>query len=135
MLAVIALFCLASCPLTMGQFYGNNYQTNSYNRLGYQRQMSFNRPGFYNGFNLRPEDEMAVNEVGPEGIETGKNALNIATELAKGVFPESGRIVTNDGQIQTKWGNYQLPNPQDADIVEKLLDATRYLLNKIPAAA
>ena len=71
----------------------------------------------------------------PEGIETGKNALNIATELAKGVFPESGRIVTNDGQIQTKWGNYQLPNPQDADIVEKLLDATRYLLNKIPAAA
>ena len=130
MLAVIALFCLASCPLTMGQFYGNNY-----NRLGYQRQMSFNRPGFYNGFNLRPEDEMAVNEVGPEGIETGKNALNIATELAKGVFPESGRIVTNDGQIQTKWGNYQLPNPQDADIVEKLLDATRYLLNKIPAAA
>ena len=133
MLAVIALFCLASCPLTMGQFYGNNYQTNSYTRLGYQRQMSFNRPGFYNGFNLRPEDEMAVNEVGPEGIETGKNALNIATELAKGVFPESGRIVTNDGQIQTKWGNYQLPNPQDADIVEKLLDATRDLLNKIPA--
>ena len=132
MLAVIALFCLASCPLTMGQFYGNNYQTNSYNRLGYQRQMSFNRPGFYNGFNLRPEDEMAVNEVGTEGIETGKNALNIATELAKGVFPESGRIVTNDGQIQTKWGNYQLPNPQDADIVEKLLDATRDLLNKIP---
>ena len=135
MLVVFALFCLASCPLTMGQFY-NNYQTNSYqqfnNRQGYQRQMGFNRPGFYNGFNLRPEDQAAVNEVGTEGIEIGKKALNIATELAKGAFPESGPIVTEDGQIQTKWGNYQLPNPQDRDIVEKLLDATRDLLNKIP---
>ena len=134
MLVVFALFCLASCPLTMGQFY-NNYQTISYqqynNRQGYQRQMGFNRPGFYNGFNLRPEDQAAVNEVGTEGIETGKKALNIATQLVKDVFPRDGPIVRN-GEIQTKWGGYALPNPQDADIVEKLLSATRDMIQRMP---
>ena len=136
MLAVFALFCLASCPLTMGQFYGNAfnypYAYQQYNRQPFQRQLGSGM--FYSnpGFQMRPEDEAAVNELGPDAVETGKKALNIASELAKGVFPATGRIVNEAGAIQTKWGNYQLPNPQDAEIVEKLLDATRDLLAKIP---
>ena len=145
MLAVLALFCLASCPLTMGQLFRNNfnypyaYQSyNGYNRQGFQRQLSVT-PGFYSGstgssagFQMLPEDDAAVNELGPDAVATGKKALNIASQLAKGVFPASGPIVNEAGAIQTKWGNYQLPNPQDREIVEKLLDATRDLLAKIP---
>ena len=71
------------------------------------------------------------NAIGPQGIEDGKKALNIATELVKGIFPSEGPIVRN-GAIQTKWGNYALPNPQDSDIIDKLLQATRDMIRKIP---
>ena len=81
---------------------------------------------------MRPEDAAAVNELGAEGIATGKKALNIASNLAKNVFPATGPIINGAGAIQTKWGNYQLANRQDADVVEKLLDVTRDLLARIP---
>ena len=80
---------------------------------------------------LRPEDAAAVNELGPEGIETGKNALNVAGSLVKDVFPSTGPIIQN-GAVQTKWGAYALPNPQDAEIIEKFLQATRSMIAKIP---
>ena len=80
---------------------------------------------------LRPEDEAAVNEIGPEGIQTGTDALNVASKLVKDVFPAEGPIVVN-GMIRTKWGAYALPNPQDADLVEKFLDATRDLIKRMP---
>ena len=80
---------------------------------------------------LRPEDAAAVEELGPEGIETGKNALNVAGSLVKDVFPASGPIIQN-GAVQTKWGAYALPNPQDAEIIEKFLQATRSMIAKIP---
>ena len=89
--------------------------------------------GYYaNQVQMLPQDQAAVNELGTEGVATGVKALNIASSLAKNVFPESGPIITPAGGIQTKWGTYQMANPQDADIVEKLLDATRDLLKKIP---
>ena len=87
---------------------------------------------YANQVQMLPQDQAAVNELGPEGVATGVKALNIASALAKNVFPESGPIITPAGGIQTKWGTYQMSNPQDADIVEKLLDATRDLLQKIP---
>ena len=80
---------------------------------------------------LRPEDAAAVEELGPEGVETGKNALNVAGALVKGVFPATGPIIQN-GAVQTKWGSYALPNPQDAEIIEKFLQATRSMIEKIP---
>ena len=66
----------------------------------------------------------------PQGIKTGTNALKIATQLVKGVFPTTGPVVRN-GEIQTKWGSYALPNPQDADVIDKLLQATRDLIQKM----
>ena len=69
--------------------------------------------------------------MGPEGVETGKNALNVAGALVKGVFPATGPIIQN-GAVQTKWGSYALPNPQDAEIIEKFLQATRSMIEKIP---
>ena len=82
---------------------------------------------------MRPEDTAAVNELGPQGVETGKNALNVASELVKGVFPATGPIIQN-GAVQTKWGAYALPanSVADADIIEKFLQATRDMINKIP---
>ena len=80
---------------------------------------------------MRPEDQAAVDAIGPQGIETGRKALNIATELVKDVFPREGPIVRN-GQVQTKWGPYALPNPQDADVIDKLLQATRDMIRKMP---
>ena len=80
---------------------------------------------------LRPEDAAAVEELGPEGIQTGKDALNVAGALVKNVFPETGNII-KDGAVQTKWGDYALPNPQDGEIIEKFLQATRSLINKMP---
>ena len=82
---------------------------------------------------MRPDDTAAVNELGPEGVETGKKALNVASKLVKGVFPATGPIIQN-GAIQTKWGAYALPvnSIADADIIEKFLDATRSMINKIP---
>ena len=80
---------------------------------------------------LRPEDAAAVEELGPEGIQTGKDALNVASNLVKDVFPASGNII-QDGAVQTKWGSYALPNPQDGEIIEKFLQATRSLINKMP---
>ena len=79
---------------------------------------------------MRPEDQAAIDQIGPQGIQDGTKALRIATELVKGVFPRSGPIVRN-GQIQTKWGAYALPNPQDADFIEGLLQATRDMINKM----
>ena len=55
----------------------------------------------------------------------------MAGSLVKNVFPASGPIIQN-GAVQTKWGAYNLPNPQDADIIEKFLQATRAMINKIP---
>ena len=80
---------------------------------------------------MRPEDQSAIDAIGPQGIDTGKKALNIATELVKGIFPSEGPIVRN-GQIQTKWGQYALPNPQDADVIDRLLQATRDMIRKMP---
>ena len=37
-----------------------------------------------------------------------------------------------NGQVQTKWGPYALPNPQDADVIDKLLQATRDMIRKMP---
>ena len=69
--------------------------------------------------------------MGPDGVETGKEALNVAGNLVKGVFPADGPIIKN-GAVQTKWGAYALPNPQDAEIIENFLQATRSLINKMP---
>ena len=82
------------------------------------------------GFQMRPEDQAAIDQIGPQGIQDGTKALRIATELVKGVFPQSGPIVRN-GEIQTKWGSYALPNPQDAPTVERLLQATRYMISRM----
>ena len=83
-----------------------------------------------NAFQLRPEDQAAIDQIGSQGVQDGTKALRIATELVKGVFPQSGPIVRN-GEIQTKWGSYALPNPQDAPTVERLLQATRYLISRM----
>ena len=110
----------------------------NYVRPGYgtpvQYQYLAARPAYPYGAptaTLRPEDAAAVNELGPEGVATGKKALNIATKLVQGVFPESGPIIVNR-QIQTKWGNYPLPPYAEADIVEKFLEATRDLIQRMP---
>ena len=110
----------------MGQYYAMPY---AYQYPQYQQPAV---RYYANQVQMLPEDQAAVNELGPEGVATGVKALNIASNLAKNVFPESGPIITPAGGIQTKWGTYQMGNPQDADIVEKLLDATRDLLKKIP---
>ena len=81
---------------------------------------------------MRPQDEAIVNNLGPQGIANGRKALNAASNLARNVFPGSGPIINRDGAIQTKWGQYALNNPQDADIINKLLDVTRALMAKIP---
>ena len=88
---------------------------------------------FYSGdaTQLRPEDQSAVNQIGPQGIATGTKSLNIASQLVKDVFPQQGPIVRN-GAIQTKWGAYALPNPQDAPLVERLLQATRDMILRMP---
>ena len=136
--ATFALLCLTQATLGFPASESESY-------YGYQRPMQYNNNRFYNqqprvnaeagsnfgAFPLRPEDESALQELGPEAIETGKKALNIATNLVKDVFPREGPIVRN-GEIQTKWGNYVLPNPQDADIVEKLLSATRDMIQRMP---
>ena len=83
-----------------------------------------------NAFQLRPEDQAAIDQIGSQGVQDGTKALRIATELVKGVFPQSGPIVRN-GEIQTKWGSYALPNPQDAEFIEGLLQATRDMINKM----
>ena len=106
----LALLCLTQVALA--QYYGNNFYAGN------------------NGFQMRPEDQAAIDQIGSQGVQDGTKALRIATELVKGVFPQSGPIVRN-GQIQTKWGAYALPNPQDADFVEGLLQATRDMINKM----
>ena len=111
----------------MGQYYINPYAYQYQQPLAYAAA-----PAYYAAPVLRPEDQAAIDELGPEGVATGKKALNIASNLAKGVFPATGNIVTEAGAVQTKWGNYQLANPQDKEVVEKLLDVTRDLLAKIP---
>ena len=99
---------------------------------GFARQQWGSQP-FYSGdaTQLRPEDQAAINELGPQGITTGTKSLNIATQLVKDVFPQQGPIVRN-GAIQTKWGLYALPNPQDAAIVDRLLLATRDMILRMP---
>ena len=99
---------------------------------GFARQQWGARP-FYSGdaTQLRPEDQSAVNQIGPQGIATGTKSLNIASQLVKDVFPQQGPIVRN-GAIQTKWGAYALPNPQDAPLVERLLQATRDMILRMP---
>ena len=99
---------------------------------GFARQQWGSQP-FYSGdgTQLRPEDQSAINELGPQGITTGTKSLNIATQLVKDVFPQQGPIVRN-GAIQTKWGLYALPNPQDAAIVDRLLLATRDMILRMP---
>ena len=96
----------------------------------YGAQPFYSGPGANFGFQVRAEDQAALDQLGPQGVETGKKALRIATDLVKGVFPSSGPVVRN-GQIQTKWGSYALPNPQDAEVVDKLLQATRDLIQKM----
>merc|ERR1712004_601153 len=121
MIAVIALLCLSQVALG-NVYYGAPLQ---YAHLQARPIAYVNNP------TLRPEDAAAVNELGPAGIQTGKDALNVASKLVKDVFPAEGPIVVN-GAIQTKWGAYALPNPQDADLVEKFLDATRDLIKRMP---
>ena len=114
--------------------------------LGFPESESYYgyQPGFYQAagagsnvgtYPMRPEDESAIQELGPEAIETGKRALNIATRLVQDVFPREGPIVRN-GAIQTKWGNYALPlrqnNPDDIEIIDMLLQATREMIQRIP---
>ena len=48
---------------------------------------------------LRPEDAAAVEELGPEGVETGKNALNVAGALVKGVFTYFGSFRTSHNNV------------------------------------
>ena len=79
---------------------------------------------------MRPEDQSAINQLGNQGVQTGTTGLKVANQLLKGVFPATGPVVRN-GEIQTKWGSYALPNPQDAEIVDKLLQATRDLISKM----
>ena len=84
---------------------------------------------------MRPEDQAAIDQIGSQGVQDGTKALRIATELVKGVFPQTGPIVRN-GAIQTKWGNYALPlrqnNPDDIEIIDMLLQATREMIQRIP---
>ena len=125
---MFAMVCLAQA--TMGQFGQYQGVPNAYQNQQQPRvQGRFYVPS---PFQMLPQDQQAVNQLGSQGVDTGIKALNIASNLAKNVFPESGPIITPDGGIQTKWGTYELGNPQDRDIVEKLLDATRALLKKIP---
>ena len=98
--------------VALAQYYGGNFYAGD------------------NAFQLRPEDQAAIDQIGSQGVQDGTKALRIATELVQGVFPQTGPIVRN-GAIQTKWGNYALPNPQDAGIVEKFLEATRTLINRM----
>ena len=122
-IASFALLCLVANTLASPQLYYGAPQ---------QYQYLAARPVYQApAVTLRPEDAAAVNEIGPDGVQTGKQALNIASKLVKNVFPANGPIIVN-GQIQTKWGNYALPNPQDADLVEKFLEATRDLINRMP---
>ena len=109
---IFALLCLTQIALAAP----NSYIGNS-------------RP--YSGFQMRPEDESAVQQIGPQGIQTGTQALNVAGQLVKDVFPRSGPIVRN-GQVQTKWGSFALPNPQDSDLVERMLQAARDLIERMP---
>ena len=39
----------------------------------------------------------------------------MAGALVKNVLPETVKII-KDGTVQTRWGDYALPNPQDAEI-------------------
>ena len=109
----------------------------SESQFGYPGQFGGQYPGnFYSGdnsfqFQMRPEDESAVQQIGPQGIQTGTQALNVASQLVKDVFPRSGPIVRN-GQVQTKWGSFALPNPQDSDLVERMLQAARDLIERMP---
>lgn len=111
---VLTLFCLAQA--VMAQFQG-------------QYDPYYNDNG---RVQMLPRDDSLVNSLGPQGVATGRNALNVASNLAKNVFPATGPIVDRNGQVQTKWGGYQLGNAQDADIINKLLDVTRALMAKIP---
>ena len=115
-----------------GQYPGQ-YAGQSQQYAGQYSGMQARPQPFYSGdnsFQLRPEDQAALDQLGPQGIKTGTNALKIATQLVKGVFPTTGPVVRN-GEIQTKWGSYALPNPQDADVIDKLLQATRDLIQKM----
>ena len=142
-IAAFAVLCLAQ--LSYGQFYNSGFNSGFQTRPSiYGRKISnpivsvggnsitnYAQPRM----NLRPEDEAAVNALGPNGIATGTQSLNIATELVKGVFPQSGPIIQN-GAVQTKWGPYALPASmlQDQEVIEKLLQATRDMINKMPMA-
>merc|ERR1712004_795829 len=96
MIAVLALFCFA--PAVLGQYYNVPY--------AYQYQPAYAAPAYAAPAYavpayayaapapvMRPEDAAAVNELGAEGIATGKKALNIASNLAKNVFPAAGPII------------------------------------------
>ena len=135
-IAAFAVLCLAQLSFGASYYgvqpygYGHPTQYAAYPYAGIQAV----RPTVYAAPvapALRPEDAAAVEELGPEGVETGKNALNVAGALVKGVFPATGPIIQN-GAVQTKWGSYALPNPQDAEIIEKFLQATRSMIEKIP---
>merc|ERR1711862_774091 len=133
--ATFALLCLTQVALgaseSESQFYGQPGQFG-----GQPGQFGGQYPGmqnFYSGdnsFQLRKEDQDAIKQLGSEGVNVGTKGLKIANELLKGVFPATGPVVRN-GEIQTKWGYYALPNPQDAEIVDKLLQATRDLISKM----
>ena len=127
---------------TFGQYNPNYFQTVHPLQLAGTYDPRFSQPVSAPAFapprsgaapmaNLRPEDAAAVEELGPEGIQTGKDALNVASNLVKDVFPATGNIIQN-GAVQTKWGSYALPNHQDGEIIEKFLQATRSLINKMP---
>merc|ERR1711953_1561179 len=126
--ATFALLCLTQVALVASesesQFYGQPGQ--------YAGQYP-GMQGFYSGdnsFQLRPEDQSAIQQLGSEGVNVGTKGLRVANQLLKGVFPATGPIVRN-GEIQTKWGSYALMNPQDAEIVDSLLEVTRDLIQKM----
>merc|ERR1711993_72470 len=107
--ACFALLCLSQVALGASEA-----------QFGYPGQFGGQYPGnFYSGdnsfqFQMRPEDQSAINQLGNQGVQTGA----------------TGPVVRN-GEIQTKWGSYALPNPQDAETVDRLLQATRDLIAKM----
>merc|ERR1712062_447811 len=92
--ATFALLCLTQVALgaseSESQFYGQPGQ------FGGQRgQYAGQYPGmqgFYSGdnsFQLRPEDQSAIQQLGSEGVTVGTKGLRVANQLLKGVFPRN----------------------------------------------
>merc|ERR1712029_988960 len=102
MIAAFAVLCLAQlsfgAPQYVAQPYGYGYPTQYYGYPYAGAQVFGGRQTIYAApvaAPLRPEDAAAIEELGPDGVETGKEALNVAGNLVKGVFPANGPIIQN----------------------------------------